>query len=141
MYVAGYTFARFFIEGLRIDSANELLGLRVNEWVSALVFLTSAGFLVIDWWQHRNDAPTAVVDTEPRKLDDHGILHDETTISESETVDDESAPVDDEPIAADEPTPTAADQPEDDSSPPRRPRREVSPANRRRIAGPGTEDE
>ncbi len=44
LYVAGYTFARFFIEGLRIDEASILLGLRVNEVVSATVF---AGCLLI----------------------------------------------------------------------------------------------
>ncbi|HEX9260126.1 MAG TPA: prolipoprotein diacylglyceryl transferase [Acidimicrobiales bacterium] len=53
MYVAGYTFARFWIERIRIDEANEILGLRVNEWVSALVFMGSAAFLVVDWLLHR----------------------------------------------------------------------------------------
>ena len=53
MYVAGYTFARFFIERIRIDPANEFAGLRVNEWVSAIVFLLAAGFLVVDWLRHR----------------------------------------------------------------------------------------
>ena len=38
MYVAGYTFARFFIERLRVDPAYKLAGLRVNEWVAAVVF-------------------------------------------------------------------------------------------------------
>ena len=59
MYVAGYTFARFWIEGVRIDSANEFLGLRVNEWVSAIVFLLAAGFLVVDWLRHRHDPAEA----------------------------------------------------------------------------------
>lgn len=40
IYVAGYTFARFFIEGLRIDPATIVLGLRVNELVSAAAFLS-----------------------------------------------------------------------------------------------------
>jgi prolipoprotein diacylglyceryl transferase len=64
MYVAGYTFARFWIEGLRIDSANEFAGLRVNEWVSAIVFLLAAGFLVVDWLRHRHDPVDEVVDAE-----------------------------------------------------------------------------
>jgi len=38
LYVAAYTFARFWIEGLRIDPANKIAGLRVNEWVSLLLF-------------------------------------------------------------------------------------------------------
>jgi phosphatidylglycerol---prolipoprotein diacylglyceryl transferase len=57
VYVAGYTFARFFIERLRIDDANTILGLRVNEWVSAIICLGAVAFLVIDWWRHRGEVP------------------------------------------------------------------------------------
>ena len=46
MYVAGYTVARFFIERLRVDKASLLLGLRVNEWVAALIFLAAVAYLV-----------------------------------------------------------------------------------------------
>ena len=59
VYVGGYTLARFFIERVRIDTANKILGLRVNEWVSALIFLGAAGFLAVDAWRHRNDEPPA----------------------------------------------------------------------------------
>jgi prolipoprotein diacylglyceryl transferase len=38
LYVAGYTFGRFFIELMRSDHANEIFGLRVNVWTSVLVF-------------------------------------------------------------------------------------------------------
>jgi prolipoprotein diacylglyceryl transferase len=65
LYVAGYTFARFFIERLRIDDANKIFGLRVNEWVSALVFLGATTFLVVDWRQHRGEAPVAPTPAEP----------------------------------------------------------------------------
>ena len=47
VYVAGYTFVRFFIERIRIDEASRLWGLRVNEWVSAVVFLASVAILVM----------------------------------------------------------------------------------------------
>jgi prolipoprotein diacylglyceryl transferase len=57
VYVGGYTLARFFIERLRIDTANKILGLRVNEWVSALIFLGAAGFLAVDAWRHRGEPP------------------------------------------------------------------------------------
>jgi prolipoprotein diacylglyceryl transferase len=36
-YVAAYCFGRFFIELIRIDSANTIMGLRVNVWVSVIV--------------------------------------------------------------------------------------------------------
>jgi prolipoprotein diacylglyceryl transferase len=62
VYVAGYTFARFFIEGLRIDDANEIAGLRVNEWVSVVVFAIAVGWLVIDAVLHRHDPKVAAVE-------------------------------------------------------------------------------
>ncbi len=39
LYVMGYTAGRFWIEIMRIDEANRILGTRVNVWVSVLVFL------------------------------------------------------------------------------------------------------
>lgn len=36
-YVSAYCFGRFFIELIRIDSANTIAGLRVNVWVSVIV--------------------------------------------------------------------------------------------------------
>lgn len=46
LYVAGYTAGRTWIELLRADEANELLGVRVNVWVSLLVFLGAVLYLV-----------------------------------------------------------------------------------------------
>jgi prolipoprotein diacylglyceryl transferase len=46
LYVAGYTAMRFFIEGLRIDRANEVAGLRFNQWTAILVFAISIAVLV-----------------------------------------------------------------------------------------------
>lgn len=34
LYVAGYALGRLWVEALRVDSANEILGLRVNIWMS-----------------------------------------------------------------------------------------------------------
>lgn len=42
LYAAGYTAMRFFVEGLRIDRAHEAGGLRLNQWVSIVVFAVSA---------------------------------------------------------------------------------------------------
>jgi prolipoprotein diacylglyceryltransferase len=36
-YVFAYCFGRFFIELIRIDSANTIAGFRVNVWVSLIV--------------------------------------------------------------------------------------------------------
>jgi prolipoprotein diacylglyceryl transferase len=55
LYIMGYTLGRFFVEGLREDHANHILGMRVNSWVSILVFL---GGLALFWHQRR--APRSV---------------------------------------------------------------------------------
>jgi prolipoprotein diacylglyceryl transferase len=38
-YVMAYSLGRFFIESIRIDEANMILGIRLNLWVSGLLFL------------------------------------------------------------------------------------------------------
>ena len=48
LYVAGYTFARFFLERLRVDFANTILGLRVNEWASIIGFSVCVVILARD---------------------------------------------------------------------------------------------
>ena len=46
LYVAGYSLARFFIEGIRIDQAHQWGGLRLNQYVSLTLFsLASVAFL------------------------------------------------------------------------------------------------
>ncbi len=45
-YVAGYTAFRFFIEGLRIDPAHYAGGLRLNQWVSLVVFACATVVIV-----------------------------------------------------------------------------------------------
>jgi prolipoprotein diacylglyceryl transferase len=46
LYLATYTFGRFFFEGMRIDPANEIFGVRINSWVSAIVCILSIGWFV-----------------------------------------------------------------------------------------------
>jgi phosphatidylglycerol---prolipoprotein diacylglyceryl transferase len=52
LYVALYTFARFFFENMRIDPAHEIAGLRLNAWVSIAVFLFGVGWFV---WLGRHE--------------------------------------------------------------------------------------
>ena len=48
IYIASYCLGRFFIESIRIDSANQFFGLRQNEWVSiALGAIALASFIRI----------------------------------------------------------------------------------------------
>ncbi|CAJ63607.1 MULTISPECIES: prolipoprotein diacylglyceryl transferase [Frankia] len=47
LYVALYTFGRLWIEMLRIDTADEILGLRVNIWTSAIVCVGAVVALLV----------------------------------------------------------------------------------------------
>lgn len=42
LYVASYSFGRFWIENLRIDTSEEIFGLRFNVWVSLCAFIFAA---------------------------------------------------------------------------------------------------
>jgi prolipoprotein diacylglyceryl transferase len=46
LYIFLYCVGRFFIEDLRIDSANQLLGLRQNQWVSVAIGLVALTIFV-----------------------------------------------------------------------------------------------
>ncbi|MEO6157129.1 MAG: prolipoprotein diacylglyceryl transferase [Ilumatobacteraceae bacterium] len=68
-YLAGYFAGRFWIEGLRIDPAHAYLGLRLNQWVAAVVITVSVAFIVGDRRRRHihstregaaADAPTAI---------------------------------------------------------------------------------
>lgn len=47
LYVCGYTTFRFFIEGLRIDPAHHVGGMRLNQWVSLAVFTAAVTALLV----------------------------------------------------------------------------------------------
>jgi prolipoprotein diacylglyceryl transferase len=49
LYISYYCFGRFFEELLRIDPAHEIGPLRLNAWVSIVVFVLSTAFFI--WWQ------------------------------------------------------------------------------------------
>lgn len=47
LYVMAYTAGRFWIESLRIDTANHFLGLRINMFTSALLFCLALAYFVV----------------------------------------------------------------------------------------------
>lgn len=56
LYVVAYTAGRFVFELMRSDYANLILGLRVNTWVSGLLFLAGAALFVRRFRQPRSMA-------------------------------------------------------------------------------------
>ena len=64
LYVGAYTVGRAYFESLRIDPANRLLGLRINEWTSLVVGLGAlAGFLLASRAAHRTSHHVDTVST------------------------------------------------------------------------------
>ena len=59
MYVIGYGIGRFWVEGLRIDRADEFAGLRFNQWVAAVAVV---GGLVLLAWMRRHPIAEPVID-------------------------------------------------------------------------------
>ncbi|MFN2466945.1 MAG: prolipoprotein diacylglyceryl transferase [Gaiellaceae bacterium] len=56
LYVAVYTFGRFFEELMRIDPSHEWYGLRLNAWVSIVLFvLSAAAFVWIQFFRRERD--------------------------------------------------------------------------------------
>jgi len=52
----GYTAGRGWIEALRHDHANHILGLRLNDWTSVIVFLFGAALFLLRRRAH-HDSP------------------------------------------------------------------------------------
>ncbi|HEY2834320.1 MAG TPA: prolipoprotein diacylglyceryl transferase [Sporichthyaceae bacterium] len=51
LYVATYTVGRGWIEALRVDTAEHVLGLRLNDWTSIVVFSFAVSYIV---WSRRH---------------------------------------------------------------------------------------
>lgn len=118
LYLAAYGLGRFWVEGLRIDPADEIAGLRLNQWVALAAVVGGAGiFLAL-----RNrpwPAPTRALDefgddsleddsleddslvkpADPDGSDDAGEPDDADDLGADETAD---AEVDGDPEAADD---------------------------------------
>ncbi|PRX49525.1 prolipoprotein diacylglyceryl transferase [Prauserella shujinwangii] len=77
LYVAGYTAGRFWIEFMRTDEANEILGLRVNNWTSMLLFAGAVAYFVLARRRGPREEPAALrgkdePGPEPGDSDDSG---------------------------------------------------------------------
>lgn len=61
LYVAYYTLGRFWIEALRIDEAQQIAGMRLNNWVSVAVFALAVVLLLRSRRAHPKRETTAYV--------------------------------------------------------------------------------
>jgi prolipoprotein diacylglyceryl transferase len=61
LYVAGYTVGRGWIEMMRTDTANHILGLRVNVWTSILLFVAAVAYFVLAGRRGPREAPETLV--------------------------------------------------------------------------------
>jgi prolipoprotein diacylglyceryl transferase len=59
LYVAGYTAGRFWIEGLRVDPANEILGMRLNQWTAIVLFLGALAYVYLTRSRRSEESPGA----------------------------------------------------------------------------------
>lgn len=62
LYLGAYAVGRAWIEGLRIDEANELFGLRLNDYVMAVVFVGAVSYL----WLRRSAGREQRVEPAPK---------------------------------------------------------------------------
>lgn len=64
VYVMGYTAGRGWIEYLRIDTVNHVLGVRLNVWTSVVVFAAAAAYFVLATRRAKaaHQAPEAAAD-------------------------------------------------------------------------------
>ncbi|MDQ1294589.1 MAG: hypothetical protein QG608_2474 [Actinomycetota bacterium] len=65
LYVMLYTTGRFWIETLRSDPANKIMGLRLNLWTSVIVLVGSAAYLVISLRRRPGRETSALRDDRP----------------------------------------------------------------------------
>ncbi|CAM3604038.1 Phosphatidylglycerol--prolipoprotein diacylglyceryl transferase [Nocardiopsis gilva] len=105
LYIMGYCVGRFWIEYLRVDPANEILGFRLNNWTSILVFLGALAYFVwagrrLDRFSTRvvpvgHDVGTQVFDTDPASSGERSSAADSDSdtgeSTETSTGDDEAA--------------------------------------------------
>ncbi len=95
LYVMAYTLGRGWIEYLRVDTANHVLGIRLNVFTAAIVFLLAAVYFVVS--AKRHPGRETVVQVEPGEdfpPDDPGRPGDGGPGLDDEVDEDERDPAD-----------------------------------------------
>ncbi|PXY25048.1 prolipoprotein diacylglyceryl transferase [Prauserella sp. PE36] len=84
LYVAGYTAGRFWIELMRTDQANEILGLRVNVWTSMVLFAGAVAYFVYARKLGPREDPATLNTDEPEPDDDTGAAAEPSSDKDAE---------------------------------------------------------
>ena len=92
IYVAGYFLGRLWVESLRIDTANTIAGLRLNEWTAIVVGTVALAVLA---WRGRVDEPrpievgsgSIVVPDDDASAEEHPAIDDDTANDDVEVAD------------------------------------------------------
>ena len=112
IYLMVYTAGRVWIEMLRIDEAETILGLRLNVWTSIVIFLVGAIGLVLSSRRPLSDA----IDRPGHRARKGGSAADEDDSAEDNSAEDGSAEPDSpeeaapaEPVAAESASPDQED--------------------------------
>ena len=93
MYVIGYGVGRFWVEGMRIDKADHIAGLRWNQWVALAAVVI--GVVVLLWMRRHpipEPEPAMAFDGALDELDELDELHDAEGVADLERLD---GPIDD----------------------------------------------
>ena len=118
LYLMGYTSGRAWIEYLRIDDAQMILGLRLNVWTSILVFLGGVALFVI---AGRIGAPTSLTPAEHDAAMARAAAREQSADTRPRHADDTAKDdADMEDSGAEDRTPAASDAkapPEPDTNP------------------------
>jgi len=111
VYLIGYGIGRFWIEGLRIDPAHVIGGLRLNQWVALAAIAAGTIYLLLTWGKKWDEQPRVALAPGDEPTDDEA-LDDETpddgTPNEVEEPDLAGSGAEPEHIEA-EPEPTEAE--------------------------------
>lgn len=112
LYVMVYTVGRSVFEYLRIDPANEILGFRVNQWVTAAVFIGALLYFVISLRRRpgREDADT-IWGTYERDESETDESDDESDGETNADAEGDATPADSDNESPDEAAESSADSP------------------------------
>jgi prolipoprotein diacylglyceryl transferase len=89
VYVMGYTLGRTWIELMRTDDATQVFGVRINVWVSILVFLGAAVYFVLARRKGEREDPASLRGKDAPPPDEPGDEADPDDLDEDDDFDDD----------------------------------------------------